>query len=73
MLSCEDSTPAAWFPASAKLDWLQAGYSPIYKKKTAELYTGTGVAMDGCATFFRKDRFALVKKYEVGQHVSLVD
>eukprot|EP00891_Asterochloris_glomerata_P003815 jgi/Astpho2/3815/fgenesh1_pm.00062_%23_7_t len=30
-----------------------------------KLYTGTGVAMDGCATFFRKDRFALVKKYEV--------
>ena len=29
--------------------------------------------MDGCATFFRKDRFALVKKYEVGQHTSLFD
>ena len=29
--------------------------------------------MDGCATFFRKDRFALVKKYEVGQHTLLVD
>lgn len=43
----------------------KAGYTAIYKKKTAELYTRNSYAIDGCATFFRRDRFALVKKYEV--------
>ena len=42
------------------------GYTAVYKKKTTELYTANKFAIDGCATFFRKDRFALVKKYEVG-------
>lgn len=41
------------------------GYTAVYKKKTTELYTGTAYAIDGCATFFRRDRFSLVKKYEV--------
>ncbi|CAK9199439.1 unnamed protein product [Sphagnum troendelagicum] len=41
------------------------GYAAVYKKKTAELYTGTVYAIDGCATFYRRDRFSLVKKYEV--------
>lgn len=41
------------------------GYTAIYKKKTAELYTNSTFAIDGCATFFRRDRFSLVKKYEV--------
>lgn len=41
------------------------GYTAVYKKKTTELYTANKFAIDGCATFFRKDRFALVKKYEV--------
>lgn len=27
--------------------------------------TGGRYAMDGCATFYRRDRFSLVKKYEV--------
>eukprot|EP00898_Chlorokybus_atmophyticus_P003875 jgi/Chlat1/4489/Chrsp29S04432 len=44
---------------------LKRGYTAVYKKKTAEVYTGTAYAIDGCATFFRRDRFALVKKYEV--------
>eukprot|EP00887_Chlorella_sp_A99_P001164 scaffold14.g1164.t1 len=51
-------------------DWLapelqKAGYTAIYKKKTTELYTRNAYAIDGCATFFKRDRFALVKKYEV--------
>ena len=37
----------------------------IYKKKTTEIYTDNKYAIDGCATFFRRDRFSLVKKYEV--------
>eukprot|EP00249_Psilotum_nudum_P020176 c27589_g1_i1 orf=780-2651(-) len=41
------------------------GYMAVYKKKTAEVYTGSAYAIDGCATFFRRDRFSLVKKYEV--------
>ncbi len=43
----------------------KAGYTAIYKKKTMEIYTGNSYAIDGCATFFKSDRFALVKKYEV--------
>ncbi|EIE19641.1 hypothetical protein COCSUDRAFT_54570 [Coccomyxa subellipsoidea C-169] len=43
----------------------KAGYTAIYKKKTMEIYTGNSYAIDGCATFFKTDRFALVKKYEV--------
>ncbi|KAF8398544.1 hypothetical protein HHK36_017474 [Tetracentron sinense] len=30
-----------------------------------EVYSGTAFAIDGCATFFRRDRFSHVKKYEV--------
>ena len=41
------------------------GYTAVYKKKTAELFTSNRYAIDGCATFYRRDRFALVKKYEV--------
>lgn len=41
------------------------GYTAVYKKKTTEVYTGSAYAIDGCATFFRRDRFSLVKKYEV--------
>ncbi|XP_072977504.1 carbon catabolite repressor protein 4 homolog 1-like isoform X1 [Typha angustifolia] len=45
------------------------GYQALYKKKTSELllqiYSGNPQAIDGCATFFRRDRFSHVKKYEV--------
>ena len=43
----------------------KAGYTAIYKKKTTEMYTRNAYAIDGCATFFRRDKFSLVKKYEV--------
>ncbi|ONL94052.1 CCR4-NOT transcription complex subunit 6 [Zea mays] len=41
------------------------GYQPLYKKRTTEVYSGSPQAIDGCATFFRRDRFSHVKKYEV--------
>ncbi|CAD6202260.1 unnamed protein product [Miscanthus lutarioriparius] len=41
------------------------GYQALYKKRTTEVYTGSPQAIDGCATFFRRDRFSHVKKYEV--------
>ncbi|KAL3533966.1 hypothetical protein ACH5RR_007487 [Cinchona calisaya] len=41
------------------------GYQAIYKRKTAEVYSGNINSIDGCATFFRRDRFSHVKKYEV--------
>ena len=43
----------------------RAGYAAVYKRKTGEMFTGSAYAFDGCATFFRKDAFSLVKKYEV--------
>lgn len=50
----------------------KAGYTAIYKRKTTELYTGDSYAIDGCATFFKRDKFALVKKYEVWQCCDLL-
>ncbi|KAF7851326.1 hypothetical protein BT93_L4106 [Corymbia citriodora subsp. variegata] len=41
------------------------GYDALYKKKTTEVYGGNINSIDGCATFFRRDRFSNVKKYEV--------
>ncbi|XP_077213840.1 carbon catabolite repressor protein 4 homolog 1-like isoform X2 [Tasmannia lanceolata] len=40
------------------------GYSVIYKKKSMLLYTGKDVS-EGCAIFFRRDRFKEVQKYEL--------
>ncbi|GLT27111.1 hypothetical protein SLA2020_021370 [Shorea laevis] len=41
------------------------GYQALYKRKTNEVYSGNPLTIDGCATFFRRDRFSHVKKYEV--------
>lgn len=41
------------------------GYQALYKRKTNEVYSGNTHTVDGCATFFRRDRFSHVKKYEV--------
>ncbi|XP_009628616.1 carbon catabolite repressor protein 4 homolog 1-like [Nicotiana tabacum] len=41
------------------------GYQALFKRKTAEVFGGNINTIDGCATFFRRDRFAHVKKYEV--------
>ncbi|KAK1351978.1 Carbon catabolite repressor protein 4-like [Heracleum sosnowskyi] len=41
------------------------GYSSVYKKKTKEVYTANQYIMDGCATFFRNDKFKLIIKYEL--------
>ncbi|RWR77659.1 carbon catabolite repressor protein 4 1 [Cinnamomum micranthum f. kanehirae] len=41
------------------------GYQALYKKKTTEVYRENAYAIDGCATFFRRDKFSHVKKYEV--------
>lgn len=41
------------------------GYEALYKRKTNEVYGGNINTVDGCATFFRRDRFSNVKKYEV--------
>lgn len=36
----------------------RAGYVAIYKKKTSEIYIADNkYAIDGCATFFRRDRW----------------
>ncbi|KAK6793947.1 hypothetical protein RDI58_007400 [Solanum bulbocastanum] len=41
------------------------GYQALFKRKTTEVFSGNINTADGCATFFRRDRFAHVKKYEV--------
>ena len=37
----------------------------MYKKKTAQVFSQGTYVIDGCAIFFKKDRFTLIKKYEV--------
>ncbi|KFK35106.1 hypothetical protein AALP_AA5G236700 [Arabis alpina] len=41
------------------------GYEAIFKRKTNEVFVGNTNTIDGCATFFRRDKFSHVKKYEV--------
>ncbi|XP_010549782.1 PREDICTED: carbon catabolite repressor protein 4 homolog 1 [Tarenaya hassleriana] len=41
------------------------GYQALFKRKTNEVFSGNTNTIDGCATFFRRDRFSHVKKYEV--------
>uniref|UniRef100_A0A803N0N4 poly(A)-specific ribonuclease n=1 Tax=Chenopodium quinoa TaxID=63459 RepID=A0A803N0N4_CHEQI len=41
------------------------GYFVAYKKKTKEVYTGSGYTIDGCATFYRNDIFKEVMSYEL--------
>ncbi|KAK9055437.1 hypothetical protein SSX86_026520 [Deinandra increscens subsp. villosa] len=41
------------------------GYQALFKRRTAEVYNGSNQTIDGCATFFRRNRFSHVKKYEV--------
>ncbi|KAI3694576.1 hypothetical protein L1987_77543 [Smallanthus sonchifolius] len=41
------------------------GYQALFKRRTTEVYNGSNQTIDGCATFFRRDRFSHVKKYEV--------
>ncbi|XP_027147983.1 carbon catabolite repressor protein 4 homolog 1-like isoform X1 [Coffea eugenioides] len=46
-------------------EFAKLGYSAIYKRKTKEVYSANEYVIDGCATFFRHDRFKIVIKYEV--------
>jgi CCR4-NOT transcription complex subunit 6 len=41
------------------------GYQALYKRRTNEVSDGNIHTIDGCATFFRRDRYSQVKKYEV--------
>ncbi|XP_075511372.1 carbon catabolite repressor protein 4 homolog 1-like isoform X1 [Primulina tabacum] len=42
------------------------GYHALFKRKTTEQVFSRNInTLDGCATFFRRDRFSHVKKYEV--------
>lgn len=41
------------------------GYQGLFKRRTAEVFGRNIHTIDGCATFFRRDRFSHVKKYEV--------
>ncbi|KAL6296998.1 hypothetical protein ACE6H2_005140 [Prunus campanulata] len=47
-------------PALAK-----CGYSVLYKTKTKEVYTPNQYTIDGCATFYRHNKFKEIVKYEL--------
>ncbi|KAL7138626.1 hypothetical protein ABFS83_10G176500 [Erythranthe nasuta] len=41
------------------------GYQAIFKKKTMKAFGGNMKTIDGCATFFRRDKFEHVKDFEI--------
>ncbi|KAG6698952.1 hypothetical protein I3842_08G045800 [Carya illinoinensis] len=43
----------------------KCGYSAVYKRKTQGVYTANKYVSDGCATFYRRDLFQAIKKYEI--------
>lgn len=43
----------------------KAGYDSVYKRKTREAYGTTPNAMDGCAIFYRRERFAMCEQYQI--------
>ncbi|KAJ7959012.1 carbon catabolite repressor protein 4-like 1-like [Quillaja saponaria] len=43
----------------------KCGYLALYKKRSNEVYTANQYTTDGCATFYRHDRFREITKYEL--------
>jgi mRNA deadenylase 3'-5' endonuclease subunit Ccr4 len=41
------------------------GYEGIYKRKTRDSHGEDPDAIDGCALFYRRDRFALLEQYGI--------
>ncbi|ESQ52964.1 hypothetical protein EUTSA_v10017643mg [Eutrema salsugineum] len=41
------------------------GYDVQYKRRTNEVLSGRASTIDGCATFFKRDRFSFVRKYDI--------
>lgn len=64
-IMCLQEVQSDHFTEFVQPELTKAGYHGIYKKKTTEIFTGSAYTIDGCATFFRQERFHLVKKYEV--------
>lgn len=64
-IMCLQEVQSTHFTEFFAPEFSRAGYTAIFKKKTNEMYTRDTYAIDGCATFFKKNKFALVKKYEV--------
>lgn len=64
-IMCLQEVQSDHFTEFLQPELTKAGYMGIYKKKTTEIFTGSAYTIDGCATFFKAERFHLVKKYEV--------
>lgn len=64
-IMCLQEVQSDHFTEFLQPELTKAGYMGIYKKKTTEIFTGSAYTIDGCATFFKQERFHLVKKYEV--------
>ncbi|CAM8883403.1 unnamed protein product [Rhodiola kirilowii] len=43
----------------------ECGYSAVYKKRNNKVYTGKQSVIDGCATFYRCNKFREIKSYEL--------
>lgn len=62
---CLQEVQSDHFDTFLKPEMAKCGYSAVYKKKTKEVYTGNQYIIDGCAIFFRHDKFKEIVKYEL--------
>ncbi|KAA8538155.1 hypothetical protein F0562_027763 [Nyssa sinensis] len=61
---CLQEVQGDHFEDFLKPEMAEFGYSVIYKKKTKVVYIENGYTTDGCAIFYRANRFKAIIKYE---------
>jgi CCR4-NOT transcription complex subunit 6 len=64
-IMCLQEVQSDHFENFFKPEFEKRGYSVFYKKKTKEVYTANQYTIDGCATFFKRNRFKEIWKYEL--------
>ncbi|CAK7347136.1 unnamed protein product [Dovyalis caffra] len=62
---CLQEVQSDHFEDFLKPELTKRGYAVMYKKKTDQVYTANKYIIDGCAIFYRRDRFKEIKKYEL--------
>mmetsp|Transcript_4568 Transcript_4568/g.7073 ORF Transcript_4568/g.7073 Transcript_4568/m.7073 type:complete len:675 (+) Transcript_4568:56-2080(+) len=70
-LLCLQEVQGDHYEESFKPEMSKAGYEGVYKQKTRESMGADG-KMDGCAIFFKRDRFALREKHVVEYNESAI-
>eukprot|EP00817_Percolomonadidae_sp_ATCC50343_P002683 CAMPEP_0117429088 /NCGR_PEP_ID=MMETSP0758-20121206/8663_1 /TAXON_ID=63605 /ORGANISM="Percolomonas cosmopolitus, Strain AE-1 (ATCC 50343)" /LENGTH=454 /DNA_ID=CAMNT_0005215829 /DNA_START=488 /DNA_END=1852 /DNA_ORIENTATION=- len=70
-ICCFQEVESDFYDSFWKHEMKKLGYEGFYKKKTRDIFTNT-YKMDGCATFYKGNRFNLIGKHEIEfKHLSL--